>query len=169
MSDAAVDMAAWSFDDDHALPGAFALDAFGTVQPGESVVLTESVADAFRTDWSLAAGVRIIGELGAATGNNLGRNDKIMLFDAARELADELDYGDQTYAGTIRTQNASGQAPCTALGANTIADWVLSVVGDDYGSFAATSADVGTPGSHARVGCTTSNDVIFDDGFESAP
>jgi len=172
MSDAAVDMAGWSFDDDHALPGAFPLDAFGTVQPGESVVITETDAETFRADWNLAADVKIIGSLGAGgVGSNLGRNDNITLFNADNELADELDYGDQTYAGTIRTQNASGQAPCTALGANAIADWVLSDVGDAYGSFAATSGDIGTPGSYARVGCAVDDDTIFADGFEttSAP
>jgi len=170
MSDAAVDMAGWSFDDDHAVPGAFDLSAFGTVQPGESVVITETDAETFRTDWNLAASVKIIGNLGVdGLGNNLGRNDKIALFNADDDLADELDYGDQTYAGTIRTQNASGQAPCTALGTNAIADWVLSAVGDDYGSFAATSGDIGTPGSYARVGCTVDDDTIFADGFEAAP
>ena len=171
MSDAAVDMAGWSFDDDHALPGAFPLDAFGTVQPGESVVLAEAAAEAFRSDWSLPAGVKIIGNLGlGGVGNNLGRNDGALLFNAANELADRLDYGDQTYAGTIRAQNASGQAPCAALGANTIADWTLSAAGDDYASFAAASGDIGTPGSYARVGCAgVVDDIVFADGFESAP
>jgi hypothetical protein len=38
-SDAPIDMTGWSYDDDHAVPGAFSLSAFGVVQPGESVVL----------------------------------------------------------------------------------------------------------------------------------
>ncbi len=34
-------MTGWSFDDNHGQPGAFSLSAFGIVQPGESVIITE--------------------------------------------------------------------------------------------------------------------------------
>lgn len=161
----AVDMAGWSFDDDHAVPGAFDLGAFGVVQPGESVVLTETPAEDFRADWGLSGEVRIIGDLGLASGNNLSRNDQIHLFDADGALQDELDYGDQTYPGTIRTQNASGQTTCGFLGLNDIADWRKSVAGDGFGSFASGSGDVGTPGSYG--GCAA-DDTIFEDGFDTA-
>jgi hypothetical protein len=71
MSHTAIDMTGWSFDDDHVTAGAFDLSAFGLVQPGESVVITESAAETFRTAWGLAPTVKIIGDLGVITGHNL--------------------------------------------------------------------------------------------------
>ena len=66
---------------------------------------------------------------------NLGRNDEINLFDVAI-LVDRLTYGDQTFAGTLRTQNFSGRPDSSAaLGANNVSLWVLSAVGDAEGSF----------------------------------
>lgn len=163
LSGQAIDLNGWSLDDDHALAGAFSLSAFGSVQPGESVIVTESTETAFRSDWSLAPGVKIIGELGVLSGNNFGRADQIHLFNAASVAEDRLDYGDQVFIGSIRTQNASGQVPCTAIAQNAVIAWQLSVVGDAYGSRASAGGDVGTPGSFALVGC----DVLFADGFES--
>lgn len=161
-----IDLTGWSLDDDHAVPGAFALAALGTVAPGESIVVTDGVAGDFRTAWSLAAGVKVLGQLGVASGNNLGRADQIHLFNASGALEDRLNYGDQTYAGSIRTQNASGQVPCSAIAQNTVMAWQLSVIGDAYGSRASAAADIGTPGSFALVGCAGA-DAIFADGFET--
>jgi len=159
-SDAPVDMTGWSFDDDHATPGAFDLSAFGVVQPDESVVITESPAESFRSDWGLGPNVKIIGELGAVNGNNLARNDEINLYDAGDVLVDRLRYGDQTFAGTIRTQNASGQTCCQFIGQNDVYHWELSALGDLFGSFAAATGDVGNPGSFdwsACAGCGTTS------------
>lgn len=162
LSGASIDLTGWSLDDDHALAGAFSLSSLGTLAPGESAIVTESVDTVFRTAWSLAPTVKVLGQLGATSGNNLGRNDQIHLFNASGTLEDRLDYGDQTYPGSIRTQNASGQVPCTAIAQNTIQAWQLSSVADAYGSRASTGADVGTPGSFVLVSC----DGIFVDGFE---
>lgn len=165
VSDAPIDMNGWSVDDDHATAHAFDLSALGTVPPGESVIVTETAANEFRTAWGLPETARVIGQFGATSGNNLGRADQIHLFNANGAMVDRLYYGDQTYTGTIRTQNASGQAPCAALGQNDINAWQLSVVGDVYGSHAASSGDIGTPGSYTRIGCSAS-DVIFKNGFD---
>jgi hypothetical protein len=156
LSSAPIDLTGWSFDDDHGVPGAFDLSAFGVVQPGESVVVTENTAAAFRAAWGLGPEVKIIGQLGVSTGNNLGRNDRINLYNAAGELVDQLTYGDQTYPGTIRAQNASGQTCREAIGQDNLQAWVLSVVGDAYGSFAATTGEIGTPGSFKAVSCSGS-------------
>lgn len=164
LSDQPVDLTGWSMDDDNAAPGAFSLSAAGILQPGESVIVTEALAADFRAAWGLAPTVKVIGELGVASGNNLGRNDQIHLFDAANVAQDRLFFGDQNFPGSIRTQNRSGQAPCTAIGANDVLQWQLAAVGDAYGSFAAASADVGTPGTFVAIGCA--GDVIFADGFE---
>jgi hypothetical protein len=158
-----VDLTGWSLDDDHATSGAFSLSAFGVVQPGESVLVVESTAAAFRAAWNLAESVRIIDQFGTVGGNNLGRNDQIHVFNATGATEDRLYYGDQTYAGTIRTQNASGQTGCVNVGANAIASWQLSVAGDAYGSVASASNDVGTPGAYVGGDCGTGG---FADGFE---
>lgn len=158
-----IDLTGWSLDDDHATAGAFSLSAFGQVQPGESVIVTDADASAFRTAWNLAPTVKVIGSFGTVGGgNNLGRNDQIHVFDGTGALQDRLWFGDQTYPGSIRTQNRSGQVGCDAVGLNLLAAWQLSTVGDGYGSYAATSGDVGTPGSSVVAQCS----VMFANGFE---
>ena len=162
----AIDMTGWSMDDDHAIAGAFNLSAFGVVQPGESVVVTDVVDTAFRSAWGLAAGVKVIGQLGVTSGNNFGRSDRIHLFNAAGGLEDRLFFGDQTYPGSIRTQNRSGQAPCNSIGINDLPAWQLASVGDIHGSFAASSGDVGSPGSFAPGNCQPFVVQVFKNGFE---
>jgi predicted extracellular nuclease len=142
-----IDLAGWAYDDDSRISsagdGAFALDAFGVVAPFESVILTESTADAFRTAWSLPATVRIVGDYT----NNLGRADEINVFDAGGNLIDRLTYGDNAIPGSIRTQDRSGRPEsAAALGANDVFQWVLSSVGDVEGAFASTGGDIGSPG-----------------------
>lgn len=164
LGDTPIDLSGWSIDDSNAVPGTFAIGALGTVAPGASVIVTDSAAETFRSAWGLGPEVAILGELGVASGNNLGRNDQIHLYDASGALIDRLYYGDETYPGTIRTQNASGQPPCAAIGANDVAAWQLSALGDAFGSVAASSGDVGTPGRY-RLNCG-GGETIFADGFE---
>jgi predicted extracellular nuclease len=142
---APIDMTGWSYDDDSRVPGTTSLDAFGILAPGESAILTESVEAAFRTSWSLAPTIKVIG----SNTNNLGRNDEINLFDSSNALVDRLTYGDQNIPGTIRTQNITGNPITLAdLGTNNVAQWQLSFVGDAYGSYFSTGqfADLGNPG-----------------------
>lgn len=123
VGNAPIDMSGWSYDDDSRTPGAFDLSAFGVVRPGESVLITEGDAEAFRASWSLPASIKIIGEYT----NNLGRNDEINLFDADGNLVDRLTYGDQSFPGSIRTQNRGG-VPISfdALGANDVFQWAFA-------------------------------------------
>lgn len=137
-----VDMTGWSFDDDSQVPGTVDLSAFGVVAPGQSVVLTEAPAADFATAWGLS-GVAIIGELSA----NLGRNDQINLFDAGNALIDQLSYGDQTYPGTVRTQDQSCNIPAADYGYTVVqTSWVLATVGDAFGSWASSGGDIASPG-----------------------
>lgn len=161
LTDQPIDLSGWSMDDGNATPGAFSLSGAGILQPGEAVVVTEAVDTQFRSDWALAPDTKVIGQLGVIGGNNLGRADQIHLYDASGTLVDRLEYGDQTIVGSIRTLNRSGLAPCAAIGQNDVSLWVLATVGDAYGSAAATTADVGTPGRYVAVGCS-----MFEDGFE---
>ncbi len=146
VGDMPVDMTGWSFDDDSGLPGTISLSAFGSVAPGESVVISEIDEATFRGVWSLALSVKIVGSNIA----NLGRNDQINIFDASNTLVDRLSYGDQTFAGSIRTQGKSGN-PTTfaALGANDVYQWQLSFVGDGFGTYTSSEGDLGNPGYYA--------------------
>ncbi|HRQ72082.1 MAG TPA: lamin tail domain-containing protein [Phycisphaerales bacterium] len=139
-----VDMTGWSFDDDSRLPGEFDLSGAGVLMPGESLVIVEVDPAAFIADWGLV-GVTVLGPYT----NNLGRNDEINLFDSGGNLADRLTYGDQTFPGTIRTQNISGNPNSNAaLGANDVYQWSLSFPGDVQGSWFSAGGDLGNPGSY---------------------
>ncbi len=141
----AVDFTGWRYDDDSANPAAgFDLSGFGLVSSGESVIITEMSANAFRDAWGLSSEVKILG----GYGNNLGRADEINLFDGAGNLVDRLTYGDQAIPGTIRT-DARGGSPIDfyALGANDISRWRLAQVGDDMGSYMSALGEVGNPGT----------------------
>ncbi|MEA5616939.1 choice-of-anchor I family protein [Cronbergia sp. UHCC 0137] len=138
----AVDMTGWSFDDDSRTAGTVDLSAFGTVEPGQSVILTEAPAETFRTAWGLSATVKIIGDLTA----NLGRADEINLYDNNDQLVDRLTYGDETFPGSIRTQNVAAWTEAENLGNNEITEWMAAATNDDQNSFASTAGDVGNPG-----------------------
>jgi len=141
----AVDLTGWSFDNNSRTPGLFSLSGFGIVQPGESIILTESNAEAFRIFWGLPANVKIIGGLT----ENLGRNNEINLYDNNGNLIDRLTYGDETFPGTVRTQNTSAWTELANLDAQTItANWKLSTVGDGQNSYVSLAGDIGNPGSY---------------------
>ena len=53
LGDSAQDMTGWSFDDNHRIAGSTDLSSIGTLQPGESAILTELDAADFRTRWNL--------------------------------------------------------------------------------------------------------------------
>ena len=143
LSGAPIDMTGWSYDDDNRRPGQFDLSAFGIVQPGESVIITEGTASGFRQQWNLNDSVKVLGDYT----NNLGRNDEINLFDSYGNLVDRLTYGDQNFPGTFRTQNTSANPLYpTALGINDIYQWVASSVDDEFGSYSSVSGNVGNPG-----------------------
>jgi len=152
MSAVPIDMTGWSMDDDHATPGAFDLSAFGVVQPGESVIVTENTASVFRAGWGIPPQVKILGQLGSASGNGLGRNDQVHLFNHLGQPVDRIYYGDQTYPGTVRTLNASAQTCSDHLGLNALDQWRLSVSGDEFGSYTA-FGDTGTPGFYFMRSC----------------
>lgn len=171
LGEAVIDLSGWSLDDANATPGVFPLTALGSLAAGEAAVITESDAAAFRAAWGLPATAKVLGGLGAGgVGNNYGRADQIHLYDAGGALVDRLAYDDQTLGGP-RTQNASGQpASCEAIGADDVTGWVLSAAGDGFGSWAADSGDVGTPGVFPESLCAAGGgEGVFSDGFEAVP
>jgi predicted extracellular nuclease len=143
----AVDTTGWSYDDVDAVPGSEDIGV-GVLAVGESMILTESDAATFRTQWALPASVKVVGGIT----NNLGRGDEINVFDDNDLLVDRLTYGDQVYAGTIRTQNVSGvpMSPA-ALGANDVYQWKFSILFDEYGTYTSLGGDRGNPGFYANI------------------
>ncbi len=150
VGDVPVNMTGWSFDDDSREPGTVDLSAFGIIQPGESVILSESSAEDFRAHWNLCGQVKIIG----SNIVNLSRNDEINLFDAEGNLVDRLTFGDQDFPGTPRTHEHSAWVWETALGTNNIEEWTLSSPGDTEGSFASADGQYGSPGKSTRASVT---------------
>ncbi|MEP6483033.1 MAG: lamin tail domain-containing protein [Rudaea sp.] len=148
VGDGPQDMTGWSFDDSTRTAGSLSLSAFGTVQPGESVIISDVTAAAFRSNWTLCDGLKVIG----GNTQNLGREDEINIYDSASNLIDRLTYGDQTFSpGSIRTQNASGWVSSAGLGANLIADWTKSTVGDSEASFTSIHGAIASPGKSTRA------------------
>lgn len=145
----AVNMNGWSYDDNSRTAGVVDLSAFGTVQPGESVILCETDATAFRAAWNLCPAIKVIGNNAA----NLGRNDEINLYDAAEVLVDRLTYNDEGTGNVAgpRTNGASAWPPAGAVAANNFSLWTLATTADAEGSYASTSGDIGSPGKSTRV------------------
>jgi len=170
LSDEPVDVSGWSFDDNNFGNGyvqPFDISAFGVIEPGESVVLTEGDAEAFRANWQLGPEVKIIGSYAQGNGSNIGRNDEINIFDADGELVDRLTYGDGVFPGTIRTQNISGSTTPEFLGQNDIFQWSLAAPNDALGSYVSANGDAGNPGRYYEL-CTISGDANGDGAVDLA-
>lgn len=139
-----VDMTGWSFDDNSRAPGSQSLSGLGIVVPGQSVILTDLTAAAFRTNWGLPGTVAVVG----GNTNNLGRADEINIYDNTNALIDRLTYDDQTLGGP-RTNGVSGNPNSFAtLGANVHAQWSLSSNGDSFGSYTSQAGEIGNPGTY---------------------
>lgn len=145
IGDAAVDFNGWSFDDNSRTAGSVSLTAFGVVAAGESVILSEVSAAAFRTTWGLSSAVKVIG----GNTNNLGGSDEINIYDNANTLIDRLTYT----SSPITALNISGTpTSLAALASTTVTSgqWVLSSSGDAYGSITSTSGGyIANPGTFA--------------------
>lgn len=140
LGDRPINFNGWSYSDHNRTPNTFDLSAFGEVQPRESVILAESSENDFRNAWSLDDSIKVIGGLNP----NLGRNDEINIFDETDFLVDRLTYGDQSFLGTIHTQNVSAepfQGNLNSFEINT--DWFRFVY--TYTS-TSTGGDIGNPG-----------------------
>jgi predicted extracellular nuclease len=166
----AIDLTDWSFDDNTQISGSFSIGDFGMVAPNESVIITETIALDFRTNWNLAESVKVIGGLN----QGLGRNDEINIYDNTGALVDRLTYGDEDFPGTVRARNASAWTTSNNLDTFTInAGWVLSSAGDVQNSVTATNGDIGSPGTFVpsapvlgvpTIAINTTNTTNFLDG-----
>jgi hypothetical protein len=118
--------------------------------PGESLVITEELAEDFRASWELAPSVQIVG----GNGNNLGRNDSCVLYDALGNLVTSVDFGDQDFPGSFRSENLSIWPHVDGVQAADTTEWEASFVGDDQGSAYGVNGDIANPGSWTQVDST---------------
>ena len=142
----AVDFTGWSYDDDSRVAGTVSLASFGIVAAGESVIVTELTATAFRNLWNLAADVKVLGNLTV----NLGREDEINIFNGGL-LVDRLSYDDRQGLGPRTTGTSAVPGSLSIVGSNQAAGWVLSQAGDVHGGFANKVGELGSPGSAAFI------------------
>ena len=139
----AIDMTGWSYSDNHRTAGDVSLSGFGIVAPGESVILTELTPEVFRTEWGLGSSVKVLSD---GTTDNLGRSDEINIYDASNNLIDRLTFNDQTSNGP-RTQGKTCNIPASDYSQTAaLSTWVLSSVGDSYGSWTSSAGEIGSPG-----------------------
>lgn len=120
-----VDVSGWYYRDndnvDPVIP--FSLSSFGSIAPGESVIITDISEQDFRLVWtSLDAGVRVLGN----SLPGLSRNDTIRIFNAEGGIVDQLAYGDQDFSGTPRFRGTTAITSPANLGTNNIQGWVFS-------------------------------------------
>ncbi|WP_080057528.1 lamin tail domain-containing protein [Spirosoma aerolatum] len=142
---APIDLTGWSFDDNSRVAGSFSIGTFGVVQPGESVVIAEASAAAFRTAWYLPTTVKVVG----SNNQNLGNGDELNIYDASNTLVDRLTFPNSSTAGaTVFTNGVSAWTSQSNLGTNTIANWVLSTVNDAQNSYASVDGNIGSPGGY---------------------
>jgi predicted extracellular nuclease len=155
-------MTGWSYSDSDASAGDLDFGStFGVVQPGESVILTETEAETFRTAWNLSSSIKIYG---SNTNSQLGKSDEIHLYDASNNEVDSLVYSNDV----ISTKNKSCTIPYADLDLTAASSsWTLSAVGDSYGSWTSTSADIGNPGSYYAVPEPATMLLLIFGGFVS--
>lgn len=145
-----IDLAGWSLDDQSGDPGVVPLDDAGVLAPGQSLIVSEAVPALFRSRWNLPASAPVVGPNALAP---LGRADVIHVFDAAGQLRDSLEYGDERFPGTPRTRDVSATVCSEGLGANDPYAWRLSAVGDAQGSRTSAQGDIGSPGQWTPETC----------------
>ncbi len=140
----AINMTGWSYADSSAVAGDVSLSSFGIVAAGESVILTDAAASAFRTAWNLNASVKIIG---GNSKDNLGSADAINLYNASGTLVDTL-----TYGSTPKTDSKSCTIPQADLALTTASSsWTLASAGDTFGSYCSSGGDIANPGYYYAV------------------
>jgi len=143
ISDSAIDITGWSYNDDSAKDPVSFGNFFGLLDANESIILTEMTPDAFRTYWDLAPSVRIFSIGGDS---NLGSADTINIYNSSVQNATTL-VDSVSYSGT--TRGISRNRPVDVTGSVGNDQFVDSALGDAYGSTYApgTPADLGNPGS----------------------
>ena len=125
--------------------GTLPLDDFGTVDPGESVLITDVTAPEFRTEWGLSGSVKIIDDKSNGLSVTLDKGpDTPTVFDNTGAIVDDVSYA----AGFFPGKGVSAYPDAAHLGAEAdTTGWTLSTAGDGEGSWTSASGSVGSPGT----------------------
>lgn len=131
-----VDVSTWSYNDNNVNDPNNWGPSIGSILAGESIIFTQMTAADFRSYWGLGSNIRIVSYLQLS---NLGNADTINIYNSFTQdgstLVDSLIYtADARGSGVSRNRPSDGG---TGQYANSA--WVISAVGDSFGSFAAPS------------------------------
>jgi Lamin Tail Domain/Esterase-like activity of phytase len=136
-----VDMTGWSYKTTATVPGPVSLSSFGTLAPGESAIITDVTAAEFRTEWGLAASVKVV--VDGSTTLNKGPATAY-LYNAASALADSVTYASGFFSG----KGVSAWVDAAHLGAEAgTTGWTISTAGDSEASWTSSNGAVGSPGA----------------------
>ncbi|HWA65850.1 MAG TPA: lamin tail domain-containing protein, partial [Mycobacteriales bacterium] len=124
--------------------GSVSLSGFGTVQPGESVIITDLTPADFRTEWGLKVSVKVINDLPTTIDSG---PDTVAVFDNGGTLVDSVGYAKGAFSGKgVSAEVLSGQTASTTIPTG----WQdPSTVGDADGAWTSANGAVGSPGTSA--------------------
>lgn len=133
--------------------GTVDLSPFGTVQPGESVLITDLTPAQFRTEWGLKASVKIVNDGSTAIDSG---PDTVGVFDNTGTLQDSLGYAKGAFSAKgVSAEVQAGQTASTTVPTG----WTdPSTVGDADGAWTSAHGAVGSPGTSA-LGARTAAQV----------
>lgn len=154
----AVTLSNWVWDDDSADPhdpAAVTIPSGISIASGESIVFAiTSDAATFRSVWNLSSSVQVL----ALGGPGLGQNDAINLYDASDVLQVSLSYAANAFTRSSGLPSLGGHAGISAGGTLSSQSLIIDptfgsitprftfATGSNFGSFANTSGEFGSPG-----------------------
>ena len=124
--------------------GTLPLDDFGTVGPGESVIITDVTGTEFRADWGLPGTVKVIDDKANGLSVTLDKGpDTPTIYDAQGAVVDKMTYAGGYFPG----KGSSAWVDAAHLGAQgDTTGWTISTVGDAEDSWTSASGSIGSPG-----------------------
>ncbi|WP_460571522.1 lamin tail domain-containing protein [Humibacter soli] len=135
--------------------GTLPLDAFGSVAPGQSVIITDVDPASFRTEWNLPDSVEIVQDDANGSKVTLDKGpDTPTVYDATGAVVDSVAYA----AGYFPGKGYSAWPDSAHVGAKgDTTGWTISTAGDAENSATSASGAVGSPGSYvsAAAGAST--------------
>ncbi len=160
----AIDVTGWRFcDRGRAYADGFSLSSFGSINAGESVILTEISSAAFIQYWSQAgsltdfSALRLLDRNSGYSTGVLTSRDIVTIYNSSGALVDQLDYYNNNSPSifpTTSTANSAWVQP-SFLGTDDWTMWQLSTAGDAAGSWLGTNGSdsqaFGSPGFYSTV------------------
>lgn len=154
---APIDLSGWTYETGTTATATtgLSLAPLGTVDPGESVLVTGLTSDEFRTDWGLKTSVKIL-DNGKSHTLNKGPNG-IHVFDADGTEVDSVTYPSGFFPG----KGSAAWVDAAHLGTKGDAaagGWTIATNSDAEGSWTSATGSIGSPGASTR-GTRTPADV----------